>query len=451
MTRRRSSGWSLRAGALTAALCSVLVTPAGAQDAPAPSPADGRPPAVGLPSPAAGTAAEVPAATPTGRLARSLDGVAARSYADTFSGVWVDEARSTVTLYLTRPELGAALVAAGRGQLAAHDGADVNVVVKGAKYSRAQLDAARDAVKRDATAWRHDGSVAIEQIGLLEGGGGLRIGADHPERAAALAQRVLADGSRAGKPAWAGIALADIRFDKSAPARPPAGAPRTRAAADKAFATADVGTRWNDKPAHDGGAILSVTRHEWWCTSGFAMDVPGWGRYMVTSAGCGSNGTYLYSGFQDFGPVFNRLPAIDAAIIDTRGTGGSSARVWIGENEKTYAGYEKSTPGDEVCQSGVRTGYRCQIFIGETTPVWTGEAYVDMTTACTRDGSAAFSIDDMGGPVFRWSSNPAKVISRGIMSTFFGTVDSSGTASTCVGFVPTATILQAWGATMAVG
>lgn len=321
--------------------------------------------------------------------------------------------------------------------------------MKGAKYNREQLDAARDAVQHDATVWRHDGSVAIEQIGLLEGGGGLRIGADRPERAAALAERVLADGSRAGKPAWGGVALADIRFEKSAPARSPRSTPRKQAA--EAFAAADEGSRWNDKPAHDGGAILSRTRHEWWCTSGFAMDVPGWGRYMVTSAGCGPTGTYLYSGFQDFGPLFNRVPEIDTAIIDTRGTGGSSARVWIGENEKTYAGYEKSTPGDEVCQSGVRTGYRCQIFVGETTQVWTGDAYVDVTSACTRDGSAAFSIDDMGGPVFRWSSNPAKVISRGIMNTFLGTVDSSGTASTCVGFVPTRTILDAWGATMAVG
>ncbi|MGE7386988.1 hypothetical protein ACQKM2_16065 [Streptomyces sp. NPDC004126] len=432
---------------MAVALCSVLVTPAGAQSGPSPVPgALSRADAV--PAPGEGTAA-----TPAGRMARSLERLAARSYADTFSGVQVDAEHSTVTLYLTRPERATALVAEARREAPAGERAGVRVVVKAAKYSRGQLEAAMDRIKGSAESWRRSGEVAIDEFGPLDGGAGLRITADRPAVAAALVGRLLDERRNPDETHWYAPAAADIRFEEAHPA-PDRDDPRRtaggRAAAPSAAPSAAreaVPSRWNDNAPHFGGAILSKTRHEFWCTSGFAMDVPGWGRYMVTSGRCGSPGTYLYSGFNDVGQIVNELPDIDTAIIDTAPTGGSAGRLWRLDDQKSYVGWVTSQPGDQVCQTGVRTGYRCEMYVGQPQRKWVNGAYVTLTPACTRDGSAAYAADDEGGPVFSWASAYG-VNSHGMISSGMGTWDSSGTAATCVGYVPTGTILGAWGARM---
>ncbi|MFE1553994.1 hypothetical protein ACFW6V_03280 [Streptomyces sp. NPDC058734] len=147
------------------------------------------------------------------------------------------------------------------------------------------------------------------------------------------------------------------------------------------------------------------------------------------------------------GQIVNELPDIDTAIIDTAPTGGSAGRLWRLDDQKDYVGWLTSQPGDQVCQTGVRTGYRCGMYVGQPQRKWVNGAYVTLTPACTRDGSAAYAADDEGGPVFSWASAYG-VNSHGMSSSGMGTWDSSGTAATCVGYVPTGTILGAWGARM---
>ncbi|MFE3760820.1 hypothetical protein ACFXPI_03525 [Streptomyces sp. NPDC059104] len=366
-----------------------------------------------------GRGAALPAGAPTrtaaGELAAVIDAAASAGYADTYAGVSVDAGAGRVTVFATDVGRGQALAAAA--ERSAHPGGRVRVEVKAAKYSKRQLEAARTELEAAADGWRASGP-QVSTVSFGAEGDGLRVAADDPARAAALNR---ARPVRQG--AGAGVDPADVRFLAATPM--------------------PVVDRDNDGSPHWGGATITSSSGQ--CTTSFAMDVPGWDRYMVTAAHCGGPGTHFTSGSSDYGTVFNTLPTIDAGIIKT--AGGSNSGVYIGTEGRAYANWVWSLMGEEVCQSGSVTRYRCGIFVTGDAQHWDNGIWVQGgIEACTRDGSAAVRPGDSGGPVFNWRAD-GKITSRGVISYGYTSGSTSGVLN-CIGWSQTGHVLASWQASL---
>ncbi|MFJ8159715.1 hypothetical protein ACIRBY_02165 [Streptomyces sp. NPDC096136] len=401
-----SGGGALRRLGVLAAVLGVLAAPsAGAAWAgPGAGPGRGAPLPAGAPTPTAADA-----------LAAAVDAAAPAGYGDTYAGVSVDAKAGRVTVFATDVGRGRALASAA--ERSAHAGGRVRVEVKAAKYSRQRLEAARTELEGAADGWRASGP-RITMISFGAEGDGLRVAADDPSRAAELNR---ARPVRQG--AGAGIDPADVRFLSAAPA-----------------ALVD---RDDDGAPHWGGATITSSSGQ--CTTAFAMDVPGWDRYVVTAAHCGGPGTHFTSGSRDYGTVFNTLPDIDAGIIKT--AGGSNSGVYIGTEGRYYADWVWSRVGQEVCQSGSVTRYRCGIFVTGDSHTYEHGIWVQGgIEACTRDGSTAGRHGDSGGPVFNWRAD-GKITSRGVISYGYSTSASSG-GYDCIGWSQTGHVLASWQASL---
>ncbi|MEU8328577.1 trypsin-like serine protease [Micromonospora sp. NPDC048839] len=203
--------------------------------------------------------------------------------------------------------------------------------------------------------------------------------------------------------------------------------------------------RWADTVPFWGGSTIErsaggnkVTR----CTTAFA------GRrnnqnVLLTAAHCGSTGqawttpSGTYFSQIAVGTANYEKPDLEAMFIpvsDHRGRiydgGVDPTGQGIGEFSKAVAGWAPPEVGQYICQSGSYSGVRCSIRI---TLKWVtysldGIIVTNGVEAQRDDKTNAVGKGDSGGPIFRLSSDPNRVVALGVQSA-----GDSSTPATCTG------------------
>ncbi|GIF48794.1 trypsin [Asanoa ferruginea] len=209
--------------------------------------------------------------------------------------------------------------------------------------------------------------------------------------------------------------------------------------------------RWADTVPFWGGSTIQrpvsgniVAR----CTTAFAgrrnnQDV------LLTAGHCGSTGqTWTTPSGTYFPPITVGTANYKAADLEAMFIPVSShrGRIYdggvdptgqgIGEFSKAVAGWAPPEVGQYICQSGSYSGVRCSIRI---TLKWVMYAIDDGTIVTNgveaqRDDKAnAVGKGDSGGPIFRLSSDPNRVIALGVQSAADGTKPATctGIATQC--------------------
>lgn len=305
-------------------------------------------------------------------------------------------------------------------------------VVPGARYSRAEANAARIRLQ-DSPMARELGIVATS---IRADGSGIDVGVTGP-----------ATFSTAAVASAAGIDGVRIHYG----ARAAEGYSRTNDAA----------------PWQGGGRIYSSSGST--CTTGFAVIKSGTGR-LLSARHCDPTGNgAVYDGAGDLitsgGAAVSVIPATDSLLIDPAASPATIARIFRGAyNSNTYStvkNWASNWPGDPVCSSGASTGEHCGTVYDDSQNVNYGGVWVNVIQVSAPSGAIMAGEGDSGGAMFKKLSNGVQA--RGIVlgpdtdyaqTTVCGTVNPDVGGIKCsryLNYVPISTILNAWGATLEVG
>jgi hypothetical protein len=302
----------------------------GALTAPATAAAPDKP--VGGPLPSA-ISADVPAGFSSVNelmtVQRRLNAVANRLTASLaarpgFAGVTVPVEQRQVRLYWkgTVPAAVRERVAAVRG--------DAAVVVQPARFSKAQLQAARTSLLRRAG----QAGVTVQSVGVRADGSGLTVSASGAKAEEVLDSESAVVARRASRPV--------------------------------------TGSRINDSPPYWGGARWTVPGSS--CTTGFPIIRNSDAREFMLSAGhcAANNNTALDGGGQTMGTVSGDNNPRDWLLIGANTAG----RIYIGvvdqsgnpvsETSLRVAGWAANHVGNLVCTNGSYSGSRCNVRITAT-------------------------------------------------------------------------------------
>lgn len=335
-----------------------------------------------------------------------------------FAGLRTDYPRRAISVLWSGPVPADVL----RYADSAPDGVEVTVRT-GAKYSRAEADAARVALQETVP--------GIVSTSIRADGGGLEIGVS---------------GSA---PVAASVAGIDVRVRYGVPA--PAGYSRT-----------------NDSAPWRGGARI-VTGAGSTCSTGFAVIKSGTGR-LLSARHCDeeANGG-VYDGAGDLisggGAAVSAIAGVDSLLIDPVASPATTPRIYRGAyNSNSYStvkNYASNWPGDPVCTSGASTGEHCGTVYDDSENVNVNGVWVNVIQVSAPAGGIMAGEGDSGGAVFRKLSNGVQA--RGIVlgpdlaypqTTACGTVNPDIDGIRCsryLNYVPISTILNSWGATLEVG
>ncbi|WP_203701667.1 hypothetical protein [Asanoa iriomotensis] len=229
--------------------------------------------------------------------------------------------------------------------------------------------------------------------------------------------------------------------------------PRTLTAMPTKVEVGDAPTatgRWADTSPFWGGSTIerqvsptTIGR----CTSGFAGQRNGQ-KVLITAAHCGPTGAVWRTPSGTYFPPIgvgtanHRVADLEALFIpvgDHRGRiydgGVDPTGQGIGEFSKAVAGWGPPEVGQYVCQSGSYSGVRCSLRI---TLKWVsyslnGVIVTNGVEAQRDDRANAVGKGDSGGPVFRLSSDPNRVIALGVQSAADGSKPATctGIATEC--------------------
>ncbi|MEO3978605.1 S1 family peptidase [Streptomyces sp. CAU 1734] len=308
-------------------------------------------------------------------------------------------------------------------------------LTKGAKYSRAEAEAARTRVLNSPLSR----SMGVTWSELNKDGSGVTVG---------VASRARIAGARAEEVReTAGIP--DVEIRTGVPAAEPL-------------------SRQNDSPPWSGGIRL---RHpQGLCTSGFSVLAGGGGR-LLSAGHCDTtgNGAITDGAGQSISPggtAVARLGEIDSLLIDPSASPATIANIFRGgynsntkSNVKSWA---SNWPGDSVCSSGASTGEHCGTVYDDSDVYFIEGHYVGVVQVAAPAGQIFGGQGDSGGPVFRTVSGGVQArgilisadLTEGSMTYACGTTDPAAGPIQCsrwVNYVPISTILNTWGATLEVG
>jgi hypothetical protein len=389
-----------RPTALIALCCALVLAPAIA------TPAQAQTPGGAYADPA--VASQVELSRRLAPLRVAADAAAAlggESEASVYSGVVMDAAANTVTVYLTdrtaesrfRRAMSAAADTASPGQLRFATG----------RYSQRDLFAARTQLQQQSA------QLGVVMILVPADGSGLRITA----RNADAARTGLANLRSASKSA-SSTPLSALTADGTLTIVTGSGAvPRSR--------TRD----W--APWIAGAALSDWTTSEtkvFQCTSGLpARRISDGHSFIVTAGHCFADGVDVHTGWWNggrtyVGRVSYRRPELDALIIDTAATGVTGGREWDGPADNIYpvTGSSNSQVGDMLCQDGFESKIICGLKVeGSASWLINGNLpWVNGKMADTINGGIASRSGDSGGLVFNYNNVTRQA--RGIVSASGG-------------------------------
>jgi hypothetical protein len=304
-------------------------------------------------------------------------------------------------------------------------------VLTGAKYSRAEADAARTRLQNSPVA-RELGIVATS---VRSDGSGIEVGVR-------------------GTAAFATIAVESV-----------AGIDDVRIRYGAAEATGY--SRPNDAAPWKGGARIYTG--ESGCTSGFAVIKGGTGR-LLTARHCDTSANAsVVDGVGDLisggGAAVSAIASTDSLLIDPSASPATVARIYRGaHNSNSYStvkNWYSNWPGDPVCSSGASTGEHCGTVYDDSQNVMVNGVWVNVVQVSAPAGGIMGGQGDSGGPMFKKLSNGVQA--RGILlgpdgdyaeTTACGSVAPDAVGIRCsryLSYVPISTILNAWGASLEVG
>ncbi|WP_143467198.1 hypothetical protein [Lentzea kentuckyensis] len=305
-------------------------------------------------------------------------------------------------------------------------------IVPGAKYSRAQAEAARTKLQNSA----YGRQLGIVSTSLRQDGSGVDVNVATTQStfAATEAKQV------------AGIDDVQINYGAQAP---------------------QGYSRPNDAAPWKGGARI-VHGGSGACTSGFAVLKGSTGK-LITARHCdpGANAAVTDGAGQQIAPggaSVAGIPAVDSLMIDPSASPATTPKVyrgaWNSNTTSTVKNYASNWPGDPVCNSSSSTGEHCGEVYDDSQNISFGGVTVNVIQVKATSGIMGGQ-GDSGGPMFKKLSNGVQA--RGILlgpDTDFGQTTSCGTTDPEVGqiycsryinYVPISTILNAWGVSLEVG
>ncbi|MGW6928894.1 hypothetical protein ACWGE0_02445 [Lentzea sp. NPDC054927] len=304
-------------------------------------------------------------------------------------------------------------------------------IVPGAKYSRAQAEAARTKLQTSA----YGRQLGIVSTSLRQDGSGIDV------NVAGTFSTLAADAKQV-----AGIEDVQINYGAVTP---------------------QGYSRPNDAAPWKGGARI---RHGSGgsCTSGFAVLKGSVGK-LITARHCdpGANAAVTDGAGQQIAPggaSVAGIPAVDSLMIDPSASPATTAKVyrgaWNSNSTSTVKNYASNWPGDPVCNSSSSTGEHCGEVYDDSQNISFGGVTVNVIQVKATSGIMGGQ-GDSGGPMFKKLSNGVQA--RGILlgpDTDYAQTTSCGTTapdaqgiycSRYINYVPISTILNAWGVSLEVG
>lgn len=304
-------------------------------------------------------------------------------------------------------------------------------IVSGAKYSRAQAEAARTKLQTSA----YGRQLGIVSTSLRQDGSGIDV------NVAGTFSALATDAKQV-----AGIEDVQINYGT----QPPQGYSRP-----------------NDAAPWKGGARI---RHSSGgsCTSGFAVLKGSVGK-LITARHCdpAANAAVTDGAGQQIAPggaSVAGIPAVDSLMIDPSASPATTPKVyrgaWNSNTTSTVKNYASNWPGDPVCNSSSSTGEHCGEVYDDSQNISFGGVTVNVIQVKATSGIMGGQ-GDSGGPMFKKLSNGVQA--RGILlgpdtdyaqTTSCGTTASDAQGIYCsryINYVPISTILNAWGVSLEVG
>ncbi|WP_086666789.1 hypothetical protein [Lentzea kentuckyensis] len=320
-----------------------------------------------------------------------------------FAGLSVDRKTQTITLHAKDLTAARTLVAAVPGTAA------MKIDFRAAKHSRSELRKAADLLWKSAANWKASSAIEVYSIALNPDGSGLKVRAN--------------DVAAVSTAATSGVPLSVERGEGGAvPA-----------------------SRYDDDPPFSGGIHLGSGGASF-CSSAFGVR-QGAQTFLMTAAHC-------YEGGVGDGPVQTGMGGHHIGYVSgwdsTRDAASVATNAWSGvwTNDSSWTHYRDSAwsyNNNEICQSGVHTGYTCGIFVADQATSWTFSGWptpIYGVRACAPQGYFAVRSGDSGGPVYDWHAD-GKVRSRGIISAGDAELATTG-RSRCMYFAETNAILNSW-------
>lgn len=323
---------------------------------------------------------------PLRAVANALDTVGRSTGADVYSGVELDANTRAVNLYLT--DLGRVKTFLDAAKKTGHS-ANLDLVrVRSAKYSRKDLNTARDRVEANLTT----SPVTIDNAIVPANGSGLILGVEQPTAVATADISALSD--------TAGV---EVRVTQG----------RTLTGAD----------RYNDSPPYAAGSFIVDNGYA--CTTGIPVKNNNGQQFIVTASHCGHTGTHwVTGGNREVGHVVRYDERSDAALIATE----SAAYLWEtnrhgNEFRDRFYGTALTYKGDIVHHNGFpsRTVYSIKVDDVDVLSFQVrGPRYGDTFSATgiighQTTGGQAVQGGDSGGLVFAIKADTKREV-RGIVS-----------------------------------
>ncbi|NKE62807.1 hypothetical protein FXN61_41235 [Lentzea sp. PSKA42] len=305
-------------------------------------------------------------------------------------------------------------------------------IVPGAKYSRAEADAARTRLQTS----EYGRQLGIVSTSLRQDGSGIDVGV------ASTFSAFAADEAKQ----VAGIEDVHINYGTNAP---------------------EGYSRPNDAAPWKGGArIRHAGRGS--CTSGFAVLRGSVGK-LITARHCdpGANAAVTDGAGQQIAPgdaSVAGIAAVDSLMIDPSASPATTPKIyrgaWSSNTTSTVKNWASNWPGDPVCNSSSSTGEHCGEVYDDSQNISFGGVTVNVIQVKATSGIMGGQ-GDSGGPMFKKLSNGVQA--RGILlgpDTDYAQTTSCGTTapdaqgiycSRYINYVPISTILNAWGVSLEVG
>ena len=311
-------------------------------------------------------------------------------------------------------------------------GVDVKLVT-GAKYSRAQGNAARARLLADPIARQ----LEVVSASVPSDGSGLVISVTGTAMQTASA----VDSAKS----VAGIDDLQIRYG----VRPAEG----------------YATRTNDAAPWRGGSRINTVLGG--CTTGFAVLYNGGGR-LLSARHCdpSGNGAIRDGAGQVIaagGASVAERAGIDSLLIDPSASPATTPRIYRGgyasSTYSTVKNWYSNWVGDPVCSSGASTGEHCGTVYDDNDTAIVDGVHVNVIQVSA--GTIMGGQGDSGGAMFKKLSNGVQA--RGILlgrdpdygdTASCGTVNPDAAPIRCsryINYVPISTILNTWGVTLEVG
>jgi hypothetical protein len=266
---------------------------------------------------------------------------------------------------------------------------DVRVIfTAGAKFSRGQGEAAREALLQDPIARE----LGIISASVNADGSGLTLGST-------LKDIDSADHSRAA--AAAGLKFEDLVFNTG------------RTPSD------GYASRQNDSSPWKGGG---ATRHgSAGCSSGYAVLSGSAGR-LLSARHCDPSANLAVKDGADQqiapgGSSVSGKASVDSLLIDPTASPATTPKVYVGgyasSTQATVKNWYSNWPGDPVCASGAARGTHCGTIYDDNDTYYIGGTYVGVIQVKAPSGSIMAGHGDSGGPVYK--SVSGGVQARGIV------------------------------------